>query len=121
MTIANEKSNVPAEELPSVAHTFRHVYRFILESMQGDAASAAALFYRYLDGELPEELLALSRRCVQADQRRRPNPRPPRQTPAAPRLFFPHRLPLPSIDFLFRRRELQFTQSLEGPPRTDAA
>ena len=55
-------------EEPSVADAFRHVYRFILRAMQGDADAASALFQRYLAGELPEELLALSRRCVQEDQ-----------------------------------------------------
>ena len=64
MWMEDERSE-PAEEQPSVAHTFRHVYRFILEALEGDTASATVLFQQYLAGELPEELLALSRRCVQ--------------------------------------------------------
>jgi hypothetical protein len=56
------------EEKPSVADAFRHVYRFILRAMQGDTDAASALFQRYLAGELPEELLAISRRCVREDQ-----------------------------------------------------
>jgi hypothetical protein len=40
--------------------------------MQGDTVVASALFQEYLAGELPEELLALSRRCVQEDQKGRP-------------------------------------------------
>jgi hypothetical protein len=41
-------------------------------AMQGDTAVASALFQQYLARELPEELLALSRRCVQEDQKGRP-------------------------------------------------
>jgi hypothetical protein len=37
--------------------------------MQGDTAVASALFQQYVAGELPEKLLALSRRCVQEDQK----------------------------------------------------
>ena len=55
-------------EEPSVADAFRHVYQFILRGMQGDADAASALFQRYLEGELPEELVAISRRCVREDQ-----------------------------------------------------
>jgi hypothetical protein len=58
--------------------------------MQGDTAVASALFQQYLARELPEELLALSRRCVQEDQKGRPvreinGARPPEGslTPAA--------------------------------------
>ena len=49
---------------------FRHEYR-ILQAMQEDTAAASALFQRYLAGELPEELLSLSARCVQEDQKGR--------------------------------------------------
>ena len=64
-----EKStSEPGDEQPSVPHTFRHVYDFILRAVQGDTVAASALFQRYLGGELPEELLALSRRWVQTDR-----------------------------------------------------
>ena len=71
MWMQDQRSVDATEEEPSVAHTFRHVYRFILRAMQGDTDAASAIFQRYLAGELPEELLALSRRCVQEDQMRR--------------------------------------------------
>jgi hypothetical protein len=72
MWMQDERSGEPTEEQPSISHTFRQVYRFILRAMQGDTAVARALFQQYLAGELPEELLALSRRCVQEDQKGRP-------------------------------------------------
>jgi hypothetical protein len=68
MWTQDQRSAEATEEEPSVAGKFRHVYLFILRAMQGDADAASALFRRYLAGELPEELLALSRRCVQEDQ-----------------------------------------------------
>jgi hypothetical protein len=70
MWMQDERSGEPTEEQPSISHTFRHVYRFILRAMQGDTAVASALFQQYLAGELPEKLLALSQRCVQEDKRR---------------------------------------------------
>jgi hypothetical protein len=72
MWMQDERSGEATEEQPSISHTFRHVYRFILQAMQGDTVAASALFQEYLAGELPEELLALSRRCVQEDQKGRP-------------------------------------------------
>jgi hypothetical protein len=57
-------------EQPGFAFTFRHVYRFILQAMKGDTAAANVMFERYLAGELSEELLAISRRCVSADRAR---------------------------------------------------
>jgi hypothetical protein len=68
MWMQDERSGEPTEEQPSISHTFRHVYRFILRAMQGDTAVVSALFQQYVAGELPEKLLALSRRCVQEDQ-----------------------------------------------------
>ena len=62
---SNEKA---AEEQPSISDTFKHVYQFLLDALEGDTAAADAMFQRYLAGELPEELLSLSRRCVQQDQ-----------------------------------------------------
>jgi hypothetical protein len=72
MWMQDESSGEPTEEQPSSSHTFRHVYRFILRAMQGDRAVASALFQQYLAGELPEQLLALSRRWVQEDQKGQP-------------------------------------------------
>ena len=69
MWMQNQRSGEPTEEQPSISYTFRHVHRFILRAVQGDTAVASALFQRYLTGELPDELLALSRRCVQGDQK----------------------------------------------------
>ena len=69
MWMQDETNGEPAEEQLSISHTFRHLYRFILRAVQGDVAVANGLFQRYLAGELPEELLALSRRCVQNDQK----------------------------------------------------
>jgi hypothetical protein len=58
----------PAGNECSISHTFRHVYRFILEAMKGDTAAASAIFEKYLGGELPEELISLSRCHVQENQ-----------------------------------------------------
>jgi hypothetical protein len=77
MWTQDQRSAEATEEEPSVAGAFRHVYQFILRAMQGDADAASALFQRYLAGELPEELLALSRSCVQQDQT--PNHATPRK------------------------------------------
>jgi hypothetical protein len=55
------------EEQFVLAHSFRHVYRFILAGVNGDAAAAKAIFERYLAGELSEELLTISRQWVRAD------------------------------------------------------
>ena len=87
MWMQDQRSSEATEEEPSVAYAFRHVYRFILRAMQGDTDAASALFQRYLAGELPEELLALSRRCVQQDQT------PNRATPGSSRVArkFGHR------------------------------
>jgi hypothetical protein len=46
---------------------FRDVYRFILGAVGGDASVAKAMYERYLAGELSEELLTISRRCVKED------------------------------------------------------
>ena len=68
MWMQDQTNDEVTEEEPSVAYAFRHVYQFILRAMQGDTDAASAMFHRYLAGELPEELLALSRRCVREDQ-----------------------------------------------------
>ena len=58
----------PVDKECSISHTFRHVYRFILEAMKGDTAAASAIFEKYLGGELPEELISLSRCHVRQKQ-----------------------------------------------------
>jgi hypothetical protein len=69
MWMQDERNGEPAKEQLSISYTFRHVYRFILRAVQGDVTVASGLFQRYLAGELPEELLALSRRYVENDQK----------------------------------------------------
>jgi hypothetical protein len=69
MRIQDEINGEPIKEQPAFAHTFRHVYQFILQATDGDTAAASGMFQQYLAGELSEELLALSRRWVQKDQR----------------------------------------------------
>ena len=69
MRIQEERNGEMIKEQPAFAHTFRHVYQFILQATDGDTAAASAMFQRYLAGELSEELLALSRRWVRKDQR----------------------------------------------------
>jgi hypothetical protein len=59
-----------AEGAPTFAHTFRHVYHFILRATEGNSAAATAIFQSYLAGELSEEFLSISRRWVNADQAR---------------------------------------------------
>jgi hypothetical protein len=69
MRIQDERNGESIKEQPAFAHTFRHVYQFILQATDGDTAAASGMFQQYLAGELSEELLALSRRWVQKDQR----------------------------------------------------
>jgi hypothetical protein len=57
-----------AETQPSFRGAFGDVYRFILQAVKGDRATADRIFEDYLDGKLSEELLAISRGCVSADQ-----------------------------------------------------
>ena len=57
-----------AETCPTLRHAFRHLYDFILQAVRGDKATADAIFENYLAGKLPEELLAISRRCISLDQ-----------------------------------------------------
>jgi hypothetical protein len=60
----------PAESKPqaTLRDTFRHVYRFILEAVKGDKATANAIFEDYLAGNLSEAMLLISRRSASADQ-----------------------------------------------------
>ena len=53
---------------PSLRRLFADVHRFILQAVNGDRATAETLFEDYLDGNLSEELLAVSRGWVSADQ-----------------------------------------------------
>jgi hypothetical protein len=69
LSTESAKRNGETIKPPAFAHTFRHVYQFILQATDGDTAAASAMFQQYLAGELSEELLALSRRWVQKDQR----------------------------------------------------
>jgi hypothetical protein len=57
-----------AETQPTPRDAFRHVYGFILQAVKGDKVTADAIFEDYLAGKLSEELLSISRRCVNADQ-----------------------------------------------------
>jgi hypothetical protein len=56
------------EQRPPLADAFREIHRFILKAVDGNAATANALFQRYLNGELPDELLRISRSWVQEEQ-----------------------------------------------------
>jgi hypothetical protein len=56
------------EQWPSFADAFREIHRFILTAMDGNASAANALFRKYLNGELPDELLSISRSWVQEEQ-----------------------------------------------------
>ena len=57
------------EQWPPLADAFREIHRFILKAVDGNAAAANALFHKFLKGELPDELLRISRSCVQEEQR----------------------------------------------------
>ena len=57
-----------AEIQSTTRGAFRLVYGFILQAVKGDRATADRIFEDYLDGKLSEELLAISRGCVSADQ-----------------------------------------------------
>jgi hypothetical protein len=61
------------EQWPPLADAFREIHRFILKAVDGNAAAANALFQRYLNGELPDELLRISRSWVQEEQACAPN------------------------------------------------
>jgi hypothetical protein len=56
------------EQWPPLADAFREIHRFILKAVDGNAAAANALFQRYLNGEMPDELLQISRSWVQEEQ-----------------------------------------------------
>ena len=52
----------------SLRGIFADVYRFILQAVNGDRATADRLFEDFLNGKLSEQLLSFSRDCVSADQ-----------------------------------------------------
>src|SRR5262245_38074942 len=56
------------EEWPPFADAFTLVHRFILKALDGNAAAANVLFQKFLNGELPNELLRISRSWVQEEQ-----------------------------------------------------
>ena len=57
------------ETKPSIRGVFQDVYRFILQAVNGERATAETIFKDYLDGKLSEQLLSISRGRVSADQR----------------------------------------------------
>ena len=57
------------ETKPSIRGVFQDVYRFILQAVNGERATAETIFKEYLDGKLSEQLLSISRGRVSADQR----------------------------------------------------
>jgi hypothetical protein len=61
------------DQPPPFGDAFREIHRFILKALAGNAAAANALFQKYLNGELPEELLRISRSWVQEEQACAPN------------------------------------------------
>jgi hypothetical protein len=56
------------ETQPTLRGAFEDVYRFILQAVKGDSATADTIFEDYLAGKLSEKLLSISRGCVSADQ-----------------------------------------------------
>src|SRR5262245_11204445 len=56
------------EEWPPFADAFTLVHRFILKALDGNAAAANVLFQKFLNGELPNQLLRISRSWVQEEQ-----------------------------------------------------
>jgi hypothetical protein len=74
----SEHSLVPDSKMPTLDRNhneqiteysaFGDIYRFILRAVGGDTAIAKAMFERYLAGELSEELLTISRQCVEEDR-----------------------------------------------------
>src|SRR5262245_46150709 len=56
------------EERPPFADAFTLVHRFILTALDGKAADAHVLVQTFLNGELPNELLRISRSWVQEEQ-----------------------------------------------------
>ena len=56
------------EQWPPFVDAFREIYRFILKAMDGNADAANAAFRKYLNGDLPDELLRISQSWVQEEQ-----------------------------------------------------
>jgi hypothetical protein len=55
-------------ELPAYASAFEKVHQFILKALNGDTLAATELFQKYLAGDMPQELLSISRRWLEAEQ-----------------------------------------------------
>jgi hypothetical protein len=68
MWMAEQMEGEVVGELPTYAPAFKEVYRYILKALGGDVFAATNLFQKYLAGEMPERLLSISRRWVQAEQ-----------------------------------------------------
>src|SRR5262245_19574870 len=62
-----ERQDEENEEWPPFVDAFTLVHRFILKAIDGNAAAANALFQKFLNGELPDELLRISRSWVQEE------------------------------------------------------
>jgi hypothetical protein len=62
------EGEAPTETQLTSRRAFRHIYGFILQAVNGDKATADAIFEDYLAGRLSEELLSISRRYVSVDQ-----------------------------------------------------
>ena len=75
MWMADLKHGEHVGELPAYAPAFKEV--FILEALGGDDVVAIRLF-RYLAGEMPEELLGIARSRERAEQSNRERDRPSR-------------------------------------------
>src|SRR5262245_30501681 len=67
MRIPDERERVN-EQWPPFVDAFREIYRFILKAMDGNADAANAAFRKYLNGELPDELLRISQSWGQEEQ-----------------------------------------------------
>jgi len=56
------------EQWPPFVDAFREIHGFILKAVDGDVSAANAVFRKYLNGELSDELLRISRSWVQEEQ-----------------------------------------------------
>jgi hypothetical protein len=67
MRMPDERERI-IEQWPPFVEAFREIHLFILKAMDGNAAAANAAFRKYLNGELPDELLKISQSWVQEEQ-----------------------------------------------------
>ena len=68
MWVAEPMEGEVVGQLPAYAPALKEVRRFILEALDGDILAATELFEKYLSGDMPQELLSISRRWVEAEQ-----------------------------------------------------